>query len=235
MAAGAVSGRHSGIDMSQPGPGECPRGGRSHPGSAGRNWWPTANAARDKSPKTVYCMLLTRKCGRVSIGATIRQPGTVSSWWLDRCFRAMARERCRFMPINLSVRRAGAILGGLALAVGAIASTGPVALASTAKPNATAAALCKTDGSRVEGPADGVSLWYSGMCRTAWAVATDEPQGFSFYVTNIDSGAKQSATVQVTNQRTVTAAVDDAGTMSKACYTEVVLHNQLITICTAAF
>lgn len=138
------------------------------------------------------------------------------------------------MLLNLSVRRAGTILGGLALTAGAIASTGPVALASTAKPSA-AAAVCKTDGSRVEGPADGVSLWYSGSCRTAWAVATDEPNGFGFYVLNIKSGAKESATVAVTNQRTVTAAVNDAGTQSEACYTEVVLHNQIITICTAAF
>lgn len=96
-----------------------------------------------------------------------------------------------------------------------MASTGPTALASTAKPNT--AALCKTDGTRVEGPASGVSLWYSATCRTAWAVAQGEPAGLSFYVINIDTDAKESATVQTTDQRTVTAAVDDAGTQSEAC------------------
>jgi ABC-type enterobactin transport system permease subunit len=121
------------------------------------------------------------------------------------------------MPFNLSVRRTLTILGALALAAGAVASTGPVALASTATPGA-ATALCKTDGARVEGPADGVSLWYSATCRTAWAVATDSPEGLYFWVYNIDTGAQETATVAVNEQRTVTAAVDDAGTQSEACY-----------------
>jgi hypothetical protein len=139
------------------------------------------------------------------------------------------------MSLKLSIRRASAILGGLALAAGVMASTGQAALASAAKPNA-AAALCKTDGSRVEGPATGVSLWYSATCRTAWAVADGVPAPLYFYVYNIDTGAQESATVEVTDQRTVTDAVDDAGTQSEACYESFTgTGHYLGTFCTAAY
>jgi hypothetical protein len=123
------------------------------------------------------------------------------------------------MPLNLSVRRASTILGGLALVAGAIASTSPAALASTAKPNA-AAALCKTDGEEVLG-SGGDQLWYSPTCRTAWAVSVDGIIGSTLYVYNEDTGAEESTTI-TSESRTVTAAVNDAGTESQACEAGVI-------------
>lgn len=137
------------------------------------------------------------------------------------------------MPLNLSVRRAGTILGGLALAAGAIVSIGPAALASSAKPN-IAAATCKTNGEKIYsvGAVNGssIQLWYSSACRSAWAVEIGGIAGNYIYVYNEDTGATENATVQATGQRTVTNAVNDAGTQSQAC--EQVAHD---VTCTAFF
>ena len=137
------------------------------------------------------------------------------------------------MPLNLYVRRTGTILGGLALAAGAIVSMGPAALASYAKPN-IATAICKTNGEKIYsvGAPNGssIQLWYSPSCRSAWAVEISGIAGNYIYVDNEDTGQTENATVQATGQRTVTDAVDDAGTQSQAC--EQVAHS--IT-CTAFF
>jgi hypothetical protein len=136
------------------------------------------------------------------------------------------------MLLNLSVRRALTILGGLALVAGAIASTSPAALASTAKPS-TAATLCKTNGEEVlsSGP---IQLWYSPTCRTTWAVSST-PIGASIWVYNENTGATASNVIPSPAQRTVTAAIDDAGTQSQACEQYIVLHNHLIKFCTGFF
>jgi hypothetical protein len=120
------------------------------------------------------------------------------------------------MPLNLSVRRASTILGGLALAAGAIVSTGPTALASTAKPSA-ATATCKYNGEEVESAAGGdVQLWYSPTCRTAWGVIEHRAAGSNVQVTNTDDVIAY-AFVKVSGQRTVTAAIDDKDIQSLAC------------------
>lgn len=145
------------------------------------------------------------------------------------------------MALNLSVRRAGTILGVLALAAGAIASATPAAAASTAKPSAVAT-LCPSNNNKVNGEqvkANGrLELWYSPTCRTAWAVIGGWPAGSVIYVRNLDTGAQQDNTVTVDDQRTVTAAIDDAGTVSEACAETVTILNgnpHPSTICTAAF
>jgi len=137
------------------------------------------------------------------------------------------------MLLNVPVRRAGTILGALALAAGASVSAGPAALASSAKPN-LAAAICKTDGEKIYsvGAVNGssIQLWYSPTCRSAWAVEISGIAGNYIYVYNEDTGATENATVQATGQRTVTDAVDDAGTQSQAC--EQVAHD---VTCTSFF
>jgi len=137
------------------------------------------------------------------------------------------------MKLNLSLRRVGTILGGLALAAGAIVTAGPAALASPAKPNA-AASLCKTDGSEIYNN-DNVQLWYSATCRTAWGVVVDWPAGTAILVFN-SAGATESNTVAVANQRTVTAAVNDAGITSYACANDTpVGGNPKPDVCTASY
>lgn len=136
------------------------------------------------------------------------------------------------MLLNRSVRRASTILAGLALAAGTIASTGPAALASPAKPT-IAATLCKTNGEIVKSNG-GVQLWYSPTCRTAWGVIINWSAGSVISVTNENTGATQEATVQVTNQRTATAAVNDAGTLSYACGTNPFTIHPFF-VCTGAF
>jgi len=118
------------------------------------------------------------------------------------------------------------------MVAGAIASTSPAALASPAKPN-VAASLCKTNGEEVlsNGP---IQLWYSPTCRTAWAVSST-PIGAGISVYNKDTGATAGAVIPSPAQRTVTAAVDDAGTQSQACEQYIVLHNQLVRFCTGFF
>jgi hypothetical protein len=137
------------------------------------------------------------------------------------------------MPVNLPVRRAGIILGGLALVAGAVVSLSPAALASPAKPN-IAAAICKTNGEKIYsvGAPNGssIQLWYSSACRSAWAVEISGIAGNYIYVYNEDTGATENATVPETGERTVTDAVDDAGTQSEAC--EQVAHT---VTCTAFF
>jgi len=137
------------------------------------------------------------------------------------------------MPLNLSVRRAGTILGGLALAAGAILSMSSGAQASSAKPN-IAATICKTDGEKIYsvGAPNGssIQLWYSPSCRSAWAVEISGIAGNYIYVYNEDTGDTENATVQASGERTVTDAVDDAGTQSEAC--EQVAHS---VTCTAFF
>jgi Protein of unknown function (DUF2690) len=134
------------------------------------------------------------------------------------------------MPLNLSVRRAGTILGGLALASGAVVSLGPAALASSAKPN-IAAAICKTDGEKIYSVlapnGSSIQLWYSPDCRSAWAVEISGKEGDYIYVYNEDTGATENATVPSPGERTVTDAVDDAGTESQAC--EQVAHDVTCT------
>jgi len=136
------------------------------------------------------------------------------------------------MLLNLSVRRASTILGGLALVAGAIASTSPAALASPAKPN-IAATLCKTNGEEVLSNG-AIQLWYSPTCRTTWAVSS-YPSGAQIWVYNKDTGATAGAFVPTPAARIATAAVDDANTQSQACEQYVVLHNQLIKFCTGFF
>jgi hypothetical protein len=140
------------------------------------------------------------------------------------------------MLLNLSARRAGTILGGLALAAGAIVSAGPVALASSAKPNVAATTLCKTNGEEIYSNG-GAQLWYSPTCRTAWGVTSGSwaAVGAQISVTNNNTGAHEENTVTVNGQRTVTAAVDDAGTTSYACWVTPpdVIHPKVY--CTASF
>jgi hypothetical protein len=125
------------------------------------------------------------------------------------------------MLLNLSVRRASTILGGLALAAGAIVSAGPAALASTAKPS-TAAALCpinndKQNGEEVLSAGGGdVQLWYSPTCRTAWGVLINQAVNAEITVANTD-GEGEVTYVTVSGKRTVTFAIDDANIKSWAC------------------
>src|ERR1700752_5209490 len=139
------------------------------------------------------------------------------------------------MLFNLSVRRAGIILGGVALAAAAIASTGPAAMASTAKPNVDAT-LCKTNGEAIYNDG-GLQLWYSPSCRTAWAVIQNGIIGATLYVYNKNAGAEESTTIN-SEDRIVTAAVDDANTQSQACeyYVSTTSTNPHVTnICTAFY
>jgi hypothetical protein len=98
------------------------------------------------------------------------------------------------MLLDLSARRAGVILGGLALAAGAIVSSGTAALAATAEPK-IAASLCpsynnKQNGEEVESLAGGdVQLWYSPTCRTAWGVIIHESLYAEITVTNSNGGS----------------------------------------------
>jgi len=137
------------------------------------------------------------------------------------------------MLLNLFRRRATTALGGLVLAVGAIASSGSVALASSSQPH-VAAAVCKTNGEKIysAGAVNGssIQLWYSAACRSAWAVEINGIAGNYIYVYNEDTGQTENATVQVSGQRTVTDAVNDANTQSQAC--EQVAHD---VTCTAFY
>jgi len=123
------------------------------------------------------------------------------------------------MLFNLSVRRAGIILGGVALAAGAIVSAGPAALASTAKPQ-SAAALCPSNNNKQNGEiveqVSTVQLWYSPTCRTAWGVIVREGVGSEIEVINSD-GDNAISYVTVDGARTVTSAVNDANITSVAC------------------
>jgi len=134
------------------------------------------------------------------------------------------------MLLNLFRRRAATILGGLVLAVGAIAGSGSAALASSSQPH-VAATICKTDGEKIYSVSavngSNIQLWYSAACRSAWAVEINGIAGNYIYVYNEDTGQSENATVQATGQRTVTDAVDDAGTQSQAC--EQVAHDVTCT------
>lgn len=134
------------------------------------------------------------------------------------------------MLVDLFRGRTAIILGGLALAVGAVASSGSVALASSSQPH-VAATICKTNGEKIYsvGAVNGssIQLWYSAACRSTWAVEINGIAGNYIYVYNEDTGQTENATVQATGQRTVTDAVDDAGTQSQAC--EQVAHDVTCT------
>jgi Protein of unknown function (DUF2690) len=134
------------------------------------------------------------------------------------------------MLLNLSRWRAATILGGLVLAIGAVASSGSVALASSSQ-SQIAATICKTNGEKIYsvGAVNGssIQLWYSATCRSTWAVEINGIAGNYIYVYNEDTGQTENATVQETGQRTVTDAVDDAGTQSQAC--EQVAHDVTCT------
>jgi hypothetical protein len=137
------------------------------------------------------------------------------------------------MLLNVFRRRAATAVGGLALVVGAIASSGSVASASPSQPH-IAAAICKTNGEKIYSASavngSNIQLWYSPACRSAWAVEINGIAGNYIYVYNIDTGQTQNASVPATGQRTVTDAVNDAGTQSEAC--EQVAHD---VTCTAFF
>jgi hypothetical protein len=158
-------------------------------------------------------------------------------WWHDRAIAYGAKKGADFMYLNLSLRRTGTILCGLALCAGAIASTGPAALASSSKPQ-IAATSCSSDnklnGEKIYSVAittgGNIQLWYSPTCRTAWAVEINGRAGDFIYVYNENTGQKDTATVPANLQRTVTSAISDAGTQSQAC--EQTVH---AATCTAFF
>jgi Protein of unknown function (DUF2690) len=134
------------------------------------------------------------------------------------------------MLLNPFRRRTATILGCLVLAGGAIASSGSVALASSSQPHIVAT-VCKTNGEKIYsvGAVNGssIQLWYSSTCRSTWAVEINGIAGNYIYVYNEDTGQTENATVQETGQRTVTDAVNDAGTQSQAC--EQVAHDVTCT------
>lgn len=111
-----------------------------------------------------------------------------------------------------------AIFGALGVGIPAAAATAPAATCATnPKLNGVDelnANALRSDQVRREST---IELWYSPTCRTTWAVEEDGLVGDGLWVFNENTGAQRSAMVTTDGARTVTAAIDDAGTQSHAC------------------